>query len=264
LGKNDSSESRVAPVFQRLYDRDPSGLSWLDGLLDLGNRVPEVGGVLRGQPLVTGHPVRWGKQEASLPAPLSLLEYLVRHVSPDQVERSTGSAETLARRSALARKDERVIQEALAELQDPSNRQRRSWYVLEGASRPDAMLETNAYVVLVECKRRESGCTTKTTWMPSRSQLLRHMDAALDVYPVKRIYGLLIVEGTESNSLVPSPHWLTESTEQIADQLLGASLPHRTEQQRSQLKSGVLGVTTWQAVCRANDIAWPPYFDSAY
>jgi hypothetical protein len=230
-------------------------------LLDLGSRAREVCGFPRGRRLIPGHPVRWGKEEAALPAPLFLLEYLVRNVTPDRVERSNGSAATLARRLALARKDELVVQEALSALQDPSNRQGRSWYVLEGASRPDAMLETKDYVVLVEGKRRESACTTRTTWMPSRSQLLRHMDTALDMYSAKRIYGLLIVERMECNPEVPSQHWMDESDEQISDQMLQASLPHRTEQQRSQLKSGVLGVTTWQAVCRANGIAWPPYRD---
>jgi hypothetical protein len=267
LGKNNSSVSRVVPVFQRLYDRDPSGVSWLDGLLDLGSRTRKVGGFPRGRPLVPNHHVRWGRQEAALCAPVSLLEYLVRNITMAQVVRSSGSEDTLRRRRALALNHTRMVQEALAALQDRSNRQKRLWYVLEGASRPDAMLETDDFIVLVEGKRRERGCTTKTTWMPSRSQLLRHMDAALgDVtanqLPVKQIYGLLIVEGEGNDPCVPSKHWMDESAAQVCPQMLETSLPHRSDKQRSLLKSGVLGVTTWQAVCHANHIAWPPYRDS--
>jgi len=40
MGVRDSSRTRVAPVFDRLFAIDPSGISWLAGLLSLVNTPP--------------------------------------------------------------------------------------------------------------------------------------------------------------------------------------------------------------------------------
>jgi len=38
MGTYDSSRTRVAPVFDALMDRDPTGQTWLLPLLELGSR----------------------------------------------------------------------------------------------------------------------------------------------------------------------------------------------------------------------------------
>ena len=53
--------------------------------------------------------------------------------------------------------------------------------MLEGRSRPDACFETDAMLVVIEGKRTERKATAVTTWMRTRSQMLRHMDAALEI-----------------------------------------------------------------------------------
>ena len=53
--------------------------------------------------------------------------------------------------------------------------------MLEGRSQPDACFETDAMLVVIEGKRTERKATAVTTWMRSRSQMLRHMDAALEI-----------------------------------------------------------------------------------
>jgi hypothetical protein len=207
--------------------------------------------------LVPGHRPTWGRQERVLPAPLTLLEYLVQHVTEQQVESSGDVGAVRDRRHALARHDSHAVEEALNLLR--SERFGRHWYVLEGRSRPDATLEMPNAVLVLEGKRTERTCTSTTKWMRLRSQLVRHMDAAQDAFPTKRILGLLVVEGdASSNPMTPSQHWRDQSEAQHSTEMLEQSLPHRTPIERKQLADGVLGVATWQAVCAQNGIPWPP------
>jgi hypothetical protein len=260
MGKNNSSETRVAPVVRRLFERDPSGATWLDTLLTLGSRAEVVASVPRENRLIPNHRPLWGEEEAILPAPLSLLEYLVSHVEADRVDASQSSGNALAKRRALADKDPGTINEALAAIR--SGRRGRHWFILEGESRPDALLETDRFVLCVEGKRTEEKCTTDTTWMPMRSQLLRHMDAAMDKFPAKQIYGLLVIEGDDSDPMHPSAHWRQQCEQQYDCDVVERSLPHRTAAERAKIADGILGVTTWQAVCDRVGIEWPLHVDA--
>jgi hypothetical protein len=230
-------------------------LSWLDAVLATGSRSDIVATVPRGQRLVANHGPRWGTFEASVPAPISLLRYLVRNVDPRLVELSRDTGDTRAKRLALSKHNPATIEMAFEELN--RGRRGREWFVLEGESRPDALLETEDLVTCIEGKRDESGCTTHTSWMPRRSQLLRHMDAALDAFPKKRVLGLLVVEGDgDANALAPAVRWIRECAAQYEQSMLDDSLPHRTSAQRRQIADGVLGVTTWQSVCAAVGVPW--------
>jgi len=161
------------------------------------------------------------------------------------------------KREALVRRDATTIQEALRALERklPS----RAWYVLEGESCPDACLETDTLMLVVEGKRTERGSTTTTRWMPTRNQLLRHMDAALEIAGSRSVLGLQIVEGPDGKDGVePEAHWLNEASNLRSDQALADSLPHRSIEVRHLLRDGFLGVTTWQRVCTEFGIPWPP------
>jgi len=255
MGRYDSSRTRVAPLFDALLARDYSGHSWLDPLLALGSRSETIATIAKGQRLVTNHGPRWGDFEAKLPAPASLLEHLVRNLDPKLVEESRDRGDTRVRRLALANRDQATIELALAKLR--SGVRGRRWFVLEGESRPDALLEARDLVLCIEGKRTEMGCTTYTNWMPRRSQLLRHMDAALDAFPKKRVLGLLIVEGDGgADACSPSPFWMNECSAQHEQSMLNDSLPHRTSSDRNRIADGVLGVTTWQAMCAAISVCW--------
>jgi len=255
MGKYDSSQTRVAPVFDALYARDPSGASWLDSIVTRGSRLDVIATIPTNQRLIANHGPRWGAFEAKLPAPTSLLTYLVKNVDPRLAEALRDNGETASRRAALAKRDPATIDMALAELD--KGKRGRHWFILEGESRPDALLETEDVVICIEGKRTEASCTTHASWMPRRSQLLRHMDAALDAFPQKRVLGLLIVEGDgNADARVPSSHWLNECEAQYEQSMLDDSLPHRTATARKLIADGVLGVTTWQEVCVAVGVPW--------
>lgn len=253
MGLRNSSLTRVTPVFHELLTRDPSGYAWMDTLISLGSRAAVVATIPRNQRLVPGHPHRWGNSEFPLPPPLSLLKYLVQNLDRELVAASGGSDNVRGRRMALAVKDEATIREALRRL--GSKERGRKWFVLEGVSKPDALLETEDLVLCVEGKRTERKCTTHTSWLRNRSQLIRHMDAATELFPHKRVLGLLIVEGGKGNEAA-SPHWVQQCEEQYSAEMLISSLPHRTPAERQAIADNVLGVTTWQAVCAATQIPW--------
>jgi hypothetical protein len=257
MGANNSSETRVVPVFDRLFHDDPTGATWLPGLLRLGSRASADTAPTDLACLVHGHVRTWGKNELSLPAPLALLEHLVKTINHRRVIASGDRGAVLAKRLALAQRDPVGLLEALNALGE--GRRGRNWYVLEGNSRPDATLISSSVVLVIEGKCTERGCTSKTKWMGIRSQLVRHMDAASERFSGKRVLGLLIVEGDGGGeALDPSSYWEAESQAQYTLHMLQESLPHRTQHQRDAIANGILGVTTWQAICAQNHIPWPP------
>lgn len=259
MGIYDSSRTRVVPVFNALMDRDPSARTWLLSLLRLGSRSTGRPGIPPGA-LLLGHPRWWGKNERRLDPPKSLLRWLVAHASTPASE-FWGSPATRAKRERLVARDASTILEALRLLNGPTAS--RAWYVLEGRSQPDACFETDTLIVLIEGKRTESKATTVTTWMSTRSQMLRHMDAAWEIRDGKRVLGLMIVEGPGgAEAVTPTDHWLAQGDRQVLPQTLTHSLPHRSVEEQKEIAGGFLGVTTWQKVCEEFDIAWPPCEDT--
>lgn len=255
MGSRDSSKTRVAPLFDQLYERDQTGATWLDSLIALGSRRDIVATVPRSQRLVPNHGKRWGPGEMPLPAPQALLEYLIANLDAQLVAGCSDSGDTLVKRTKLAAGDQPTIAEGLAAIR--AGQRGKKWFVLEGDSRPDALLETENLVLCIEGKRTEAKCTTKTQWMRQRAQLLRHMDAAMNRFTGKRVLGLLIVEGDGgAESVAPSQHWLDESEAAYAPAMTAASLPHRSTAEQDLVRENILGLTTWQAACRALGIDW--------
>jgi hypothetical protein len=193
---------------------------------------------------------------------MSLLVHLVQNLDPALVEASGDRDKILEKRRRLARRDRETVDEALGKLRslrEAGKNPGKEWFALEGPSRPDALLETDRLVICVEGKRTEESCTTITKFMACRSQLVRHMDAAMDAYLGKQVLGLLIVEGPGGRDAVaPSEYWKAQCRAQYAEAMLRDSLPHRTPEQRQAIGDGIIGVTTWQAVCAEFRIPWPP------
>ncbi len=104
------------PIFDTLRGRDATGGSWIPALLTFPQRqpptpVPRVEGRLE--------EARWEPDEKALPAPASLLRWLVSH--PEALARALGapsdSGETRLRRAALLRGDVPTRDEALCLLE---------------------------------------------------------------------------------------------------------------------------------------------------
>lgn len=248
-------KTRVAPVFDMLRGRDPTGATWLPVLLDLGSRK-DACRIPAFSPLATDHPAWWGKNERRLRAPASLLRWLVQNLNPPDRESEWGSDEVKTKRELLVAKDPDTIAEALRLLE--STPRARAWYVLEGASAPDVILETETFVLVIEGKRAEAAATSATAWMPRRSQILRDMDNAYDIPGSRAVLGLMIVEECDEVTFAPTQHWLDEAANQVSKEMVEASLPHRTAAVRQQLIDGYLGVTSWRAISARCGLPWPP------
>ncbi len=199
--------------------------------------------------------------ERRLDPPKALLQWLVEHAKAPLSKGLWGSAETKAKRERLVAGDPDTVAEALHLLE--GSRKARGWYVLEGRSQPDACFETESLILVIEGKRTEREATASTTWMPQRSQMLRHMDAAMEVCNGKRVLGLMITEGEGgADATAPSEYWLGQAELQAHADTLGVSLPHRNPAERQEIADGFLGATTWQRVCADFGLPWPPVEDA--
>lgn len=261
MGKYDSSKFRVQPVFDALWTRDPTGRTWLSQLLALPQRpdrppmnldASALGDITIGAWNSTPrapnrHQRGEQRKEASLPAPRSLLLHLVEHMQDPTSRTAWGTGEVEAKRRQLRNGVAEVREEAKAYLTGAraSTPHRSRWEVLEGPTRPDVYLETPAAVIVIEGKFTESAPTTKTTWMATRSQMLRHIDAAWDQRDGRHVYGFFIVESK------CEPGWVRACEETLAPTMARGSLPHRSAAEQAAIADAFLGITTWAEVCAA-------------
>lgn len=194
-GERDSSKTRVVPVFNELRTRNDD---WLRMLLSLpkGGSGCAVSADLDLK-FVRGY---WGAEERGLLPPVSLLSWLIRNISPP-----LDHAMIAGERAQLLERNPATIEQALTLLK--TNNTGRGWWIFEGRSYPDVLVETEGAIIVVEGKRTESGPTTCTRWMSCRHQMWRHMDAAWEVRGRREVFGLFIVEGTSPSSAEMPAKW---------------------------------------------------------
>ena len=247
MGERDSSQTRVAPVFDQLKK---SQGTWVDRLLSLpcralGLPLPPPPGV--GNPVETA----WHPSEKVLPAPKGLLKKLLEqsaHLRPKPEIDPKWSSATREKRKGVLGGDFGVITEGVhLLLGHRGEKWPAEWWVLEGPTHVDAFIRTDKAVIVIEGKRTETGPTTRTDWMPVRYQMLRNLDCAREAYPNLALYGFYIVEGDERGA-VPKKWWefVAQTT---APESVTASLPHRPEEEQIAIISAFRGITTWQEVC---------------
>ena len=247
-------------MFNHLRESDRTGASWLDRLIRIGSRIdlakvpPDLGQVMNSLP-------SWGKgNEKPLPAPRELQEWLVRNISLEAVIENQVSEKSQEKREALAAGDPEVLSEALYSISRvPAGKVLRAkWYIFEGPSKPDAFVETDTFILVVEGKRTEPSLEIDTKWMEHRPQLIRHMDGAMTIAEGRTVLSLLLVEGRSDDPMTVPVKWTCELEEHLQPDQLALSLPHRSDEERQLIVNGVLGIATWQRVCNEFSIRWPP------
>lgn len=249
-GTPSTLETRIRPVFEQLYQQDPSGRSWLEPLLRLGGRsgeteLPageeETGALLR--PPLFEHPV---------PPPLDYLEFLVRHPrrlkwpqDADGQPRQYRPAVHQKRKALLAGSDpaqQEAIRTIRQEQQKGPDPDLKGWWVLEGPASIDCALFAEHVTVFIEGKRDEKSLKAHTNWYDRRIQLYRSLDC-LRALPgrAERYYLLAIVEeGT--------PIHAEARAMQRDFQFARSSWPHLDDTAAAELWTHFLGFTTWQQV----------------
>lgn len=254
-GLYDSSLTRVQPVFAALIGADPSGESWLSDLLAattngtrLGSALAEPGTLL---PALTAPNARGvlGCFEYPAHPPRSLLAWFIEH--PDALvwpKGQTYGATTTRLRKALlhdvppgSQADAQARARALVASRPTSARE---WWRFEGTSMIDCVLLTDALVVTVEGKRTEP-LSPATSWYPSRSQLVRNLEAAKQ-----------LAEGRAWASMLISEEPIAEGTPAGLASVLPRSAPHLGPEERDELHAHYLGNLTWRQACDATGLPW--------
>lgn len=232
--QHDSSKTRVKPVLDAISGE----IGWLLRLLQL----PAGSGTLPRQLDLTVERKQWGTPEPHFPAPKGLLRWLIQNLNVPP--NPSDQRESARLRRLLIDRDPETVKRALAELEkDPS---RGNWWVLEGPTYPDAVIETPDAVIVIEGKRKERKPTTRTEWMRPRHQMLRHMDGAWEQRNGRRVRGFFIVEAAGRE--LPRG-WRSAVTDTLAAENVTGSLPHRSRSEQEAITTGFLGITTWAAVC---------------
>lgn len=281
MGNRNSSVTRVWPLFDRLFDQDPSGKSWLVPLLRLGSRSAEAtSAIFRDHGPLLPELARF---DLSMPGPLikvlgsSRMERLktIRNAyerdippsttflrwllhNPDRLvwPRGTGGRErifansTTERRKRLLAGDIEVRDEALAELDRSGEKgSKLRWWAFEGFTSVDCLLETEHLLVLIEGKRTE-GISESTDWFRGRNQVIRNLEVAQTMTGATKEYAVLLC--AEKSIELPDAAWRD-------------SLPHFSDQDILELKRHYLGCATWPQIVQnlCPDLQLPDTLDEA-
>ncbi|MFC1579555.1 hypothetical protein ACFL4N_01435 [Thermodesulfobacteriota bacterium] len=250
MGIKNSSETRVAPVFDHLFLSDETGHLWIPKLLSL----PVAGiPVTITECDYTIKQARWGEDEVKLNPPVSLLSWLIRHPrKPKSGRLSANRIKAQKRREWIEGSGNRIA-EGLCLLRDNPNGE--DWHIFEGQTQPDVFIQTPDVLVVIEGKRTEPKPTTSTKWMDGRHQMLRHIDCAWEIKGKRTVIGFFIVEGKGTAEDVP-PDWMDYARATISSEPIASSLPHRGPEEQKSIASCFAGVTTWQRVCKEFGIEW--------
>jgi hypothetical protein len=251
---DDSSRTRVEPFFESLLRRDPSGRSWLPALLAatphgrdrLGELLENPGWLIipLAVPAASG---RLALFEYPAIPPRELLAWFIDHpdelVWPPDAQLST---ESVRLRRALLLDDppgsQARAQDRARELLSTRSLLSREWWRFEDVSRLDCVLITDRLVVTVEGVGTEP-LSPPTDWYPTRSRLLRNLEAAKG-----------LSEGKQWASLLISDESLEQGTRGELQRVLPEGAPHLREADREELLSAYLGNLTWRDACDAVDL----------
>jgi hypothetical protein len=258
-----SSITRVRPVFQQLFAKDPTGRSWLRQILTLtpNNTVSQrllgsPGTLLPGlierrafRDRIQGDILLERAFESSVPPSGAFLQFLFKNpellvwpvragqpvtfapATQSRREALVGRAGTIAQRNAHDAAKRSLEKEGVANSS-------RKWWAFEGFTEVDCLLETETVVLLIEGKRTE-GLSESTDWYHGRNQLHRNLEAARDLAQ-GREFGVLVIGEDPPRAVA------------LGDPAKG--LRHLSEKERRDLMTRYFGYLTWRQVCEATGL----------
>jgi hypothetical protein len=264
VGEYNSTVTRVWPVFDDLFGRDPTGTTWLPALLKLGSRagkvvqqihaspgclLPELGRFELNLPgpikkaLGQGRAARIERirnaYEAEIPPSATFLQWLLEHperlVWPKRknVQWVYGPS-TQDKRKCLLAGERAAREEALKELATVgAGGSQRKWWAFEGFTSVDCHLETASLLLLIEGKRKEP-ISDSTDWFPGRNQVIRNLEVA-QALAGRKNFAVLVC---------------AEAPIELAEEAWTNSLPHLSFSEIENLKSHYLGCSTWSAIAQ--------------
>ncbi len=202
-----------------------------------------------------------GKKEKSLRPSSDRLLWLIENLKEANGGRkiSGKSEHTIENRLKLMSKDKALIQKAKDEVLTHSKNEswpRKKWWVLEGDTHPDILIETDRYIFIGEAKRTESHLTKDTEWDKERSQMVRHIEGALLFAKdnqinahVQQVICFYILDDDNMDKFKKDLA-LTQAGDQS---MWENSLKHIVQKEDcidkvNQIKNTYIGYTTWQTI----------------
>lgn len=263
MGQYNSSVTRVWPVFDYLFHKDPTGGSWLPKLMALGRAdaaarfgnlghlnvalarfekavPPPVRRAIGGEAARKLATIR-NAFEVDIPPSSAFLRWLIENplrLAWPMVGRSelAYGAETQRWRKALVEGDGTARKLALSELEALGVKaSRRRWWAFEGFTSVDCYLETDSVLLLVEGKRTEP-ISAATSWYPERNQIIRNLEVARALAGGRKNYAVLLC--SEKPMTLPEDCWQ-------------ASLPHLSATEHAELQEHYVGCACWPEIARA-------------
>lgn len=185
MGNFNSSTYRVRPLAKEI-EKDTRNLLALLKLVELDGKpsitnieINEIIEMFYSEGQSINGP---GKKEKALRPPQEHLIWMVQNFN--LCKKDSGQSEmTKIHRDLLRRGDPVQISKAGSLIKNtysdgaglPS-----SWYILEGTSNPDLFIETDELLIVIEAKWTEPTITSSTTYLEHRSQMVRHIQGALE------------------------------------------------------------------------------------
>jgi hypothetical protein len=178
----------------------------------------------------------YGKNEKKLKPKREHLLKIIDHVCENAYKSSNTNTERIAFVKSNKYKAKELIEKNYDTL--PS----KAWYILEGRSCPDLYIECKNHIILCEGKWTESNITTKTTYLPNRNQMARHIQGALNETS-KKIIAFYIVDAN------------CAYTSKLTNEVFKSQLENESialeEIEKQQILSSFYGYTTWQEINKA-------------
>lgn len=250
MSDKNSSITRVAPLAEAIIKDH----SLVDKLLSLLPRVPNIlFGEFTDESVFFMLPPQ--KDEKSLPPTKEHLLGIIEKIENDENFRNSIGNKAI-NNSTSKNKDKRKLlfdldKLTLKEAKDlVSNIRTRSWHVFEGTSKPDLFIENKHFILLIEGKRTEPSTTDSVTYLPKRSQIIRHIENALDYCNrQKKVIAFYIIEDKcgykEKCSLNYLPLELENETIK------------KTQVTKNEIIESFYGFTTWQKLEENLGIIFP-------
>lgn len=195
MSNNNSSTTRVSPLGEAII-RDHS---LVDKILSLLPKASETKfGEFTDENVFFILPPQ--KHEKSLPPTKEHLLNIIEKIENDKKFRNSISNKAI-NNSISENKEKRKLlfnldKETLKNAKDTicSNRV-RGWNIFEGISKPDLFIENKDFILLVEGKRTEPSTTKSVTYLKNRSQIIRHIENALNYCKRrKKVIAFYIIE----------------------------------------------------------------------
>lgn len=224
----------MQPVFSAALGRDPTGASWLPGLLETGSGAGTWDTLIRNPGrLSEGAAGKSGSKKSRL----RCFEYQVQPgrrlllwcvENPQKLRAPPLSnppkAAELKRRSLIC--DEPVGTRSTAQklarravASQPVDRP--AWWRFERATEVDCVLATDRFVLCIEGKREER-LSPGTRWLASRHQVARNLEAAWRLAGVGRAFAVLVCVENQGDPLA-DPDFVRDSLETASPHLFRQS-----------------------------------------